>query len=76
MRWEVKLQKVNGEFEIDFPGEMITRLGLRDGDTLSIEEVEGGVMLRRVDPNFARAMEAYEVGARKYGNALRALADF
>ena len=59
---------------IEFPQAMVERLGLKEGDELSVVEQTNGILLTG-DSTFARVMEAYEVGSRKYENALRALAD-
>jgi len=37
-------------------------------------ETEQGVLLTPYDPNFERAMQIYERGAKKYRNALHELA--
>ena len=39
-----------------------------------VVETEDGLLITPYDPAFAKAMSAYERGARKYRNALRELA--
>ena len=44
------------------------------GDTAFAVETDRGVLLTAYDPNFARAMQIYARGAKRYRNALRELA--
>lgn len=71
---KVTLRKVGASLGVALPEELIDRLQLREGDELCVEETECGVTLTAHDPEFDRAMEVYERGARKYQNALRELA--
>lgn len=70
----VTLQRIGGSLGVALPDEVLERLQMREGDELCVVETECGVTLTAHDPEFDRAMEVYERGARKYQNALRELA--
>lgn len=70
----VRLQEMEDTYGTALPREMLDRMGLGDGDRLIVEEKDGGLFLKPVDPDLQEAMEIYERGARKYRNALRELA--
>jgi putative addiction module antidote len=70
----VTLQKVDGLLVVALPEELTDRLQLREGDELCVLELERGVTLTTHDPEFDRAMEAYERVSSRYENALRQLA--
>jgi putative addiction module antidote len=53
---------------------MADRLHVQAGDEVFVVETEQGVLLTPYDPEFQRAMKAYERTASKYRNALRELA--
>ena len=72
---KIVLREVDGEVGIEFPPDIVEEFGLKEGDLMSIEEVDGGLSLRRIEPDIERAREIYERGAEKYQNALRELAD-
>jgi putative addiction module antidote len=74
MTKKTTLRKMGGSLGVTLPKEVIDRLQMREGDSLSIVDTDDGVKLSPYDPEFDRAMEIYERGARKYRNALRELA--
>jgi hypothetical protein len=53
---------------------MAERLHVRAWDEVFVIETEKGVLVPPFDPEFQRAMVAYERTASKYRNALRELA--
>src|SRR6266550_8222350 len=53
---------------------VVERLRIAAGDNIFFVETEQGVLLTPYDPNFERAMQIYERGAKKYRNALHELA--
>jgi putative addiction module antidote len=73
---QVKLIKIGRSIGTIFPKEVLDQLGLKDGDTLELIVINGGIQLVAHDPNFDLVMEAYQTGASQYQNALRELADF
>lgn len=71
---KLKLQKVGNSLGISFPTEILEKLRLQEGDSLSLTETEEGIQLTLYDPEFERAMQLYQEGSTKYKNALRELA--
>jgi len=71
---KVKLRRMGGSVGATLPKEMAERLRVKPGDEVFMVETEQGLLITPFDPQFERAMEAYERGARKYRNALRELA--
>jgi hypothetical protein len=53
---------------------MTKRLHLDAGDAVFAVETAEGILLTPYDPEFERALELYQRGARKYRHALRELA--
>ena len=75
MATKLKLRKVGGSLSTIIPKELADRMNVREGDEFYAVETENGFLLTPVDPDFDRAMEAFEIGRRKYRNALRKLAE-
>ena len=71
---KVTLRRMGGSVGATLPKEMAERLHVRPGDEVFVIETEEGVLLTPYDPDFQRAMTAYERTASKYRNALRELA--
>lgn len=71
---KVTVRKMGGSVGATLPKDMIDRLHLAAGDELFVVETENGILLTPYDPQFGRAMVAYERTASKYRNALRELA--
>ena len=67
-------RRAGGSISATLPKDMMDRLNIEAGDQLFAIETERGVLLTPYDPNFERAMQIYERGAKKYRNALRELA--
>ncbi len=57
------------------PEELAERMQISEGDELFAVETENGVLLTTHDPDFERAMEAFEIVRKEYRNALRKLAE-
>lgn len=74
MKLEITLRKMGGSIGATLPKEFVDRLHLADGDRVHLIETEEGLLLTPFDPDFDRAMQIYERGAKKYQNALRELA--
>jgi len=71
---KVTLRQMGGSVGATLPKDMAERLHVRAGDEVFVVETEHGVLLTPYDPDFQRAMTAYERTASKYRNALRELA--
>jgi antitoxin MazE len=71
---KVKLRRMGGSVGATLPKDMAERLHLGPGDEIFVVEAEGGLLLTPFEPDFERAMIAYERTASKYRNALRELA--
>ena len=67
------LKKIGGSVATVLPKSMRDRFHLEAGDEVSVIETKDGLLITPFDPEFAKAMEAYERGAKKYRNALRQL---
>ena len=74
MRYVGKVQRIGDELGIVFPPDVIERIGLEESSEFVVVKHRDGILLT-TDRTFADAMHAYDEGAAKYRNALRALAD-
>jgi putative addiction module antidote len=70
----LKIRQTGGSVSATIPKEMAERLQIEPGDEIFAVETDAGILLTPYDPAFAKTMKVYERGARKYRNALRALA--
>lgn len=71
---KVTARKMGGSVGATLPKETVERFHIKAGDVLHLIETDEGILITPLDPEFDKAMEAYERGARKYRNALRELA--
>lgn len=70
----VTMRKMGGSLGLTLPKDLVEHLQTAEGEQLHAVKTEQGVLLTTFDPEFERAMEIYQRGARKYRNALRELA--
>jgi antitoxin MazE len=70
---EIKLQRSGGSSSVNLPKAMLDRHNLDTGEMAYAVDTEDGILITPYDPNFAKAMEIAERGAKKYKNALREL---
>ncbi len=68
------VRKIGNSEGIILPKEVLTRLGIKTGDTLSIIIGDNGVHLAPAETDLARQLEAAREGMNKYKVALRELA--
>ncbi len=68
------VRRVGGSVAVTLPKNVVERLRIAAGDNIFFVETEQGVLLTPYDPNFERAIQIYERGAKKYRNALHELA--
>ena len=71
MSFSAKIKTVDGEAVLTLPEDVLVRLGVAPGDTVSLEETAEGVLLRNVD---ARQMELAEEIMREHAETLKRLA--
>ena len=70
----VTARQMGGSIGVTVPKESVERLRIRVGDQLSVIDTPDGILITPLDPDFKKALKAYERGARKYRNALHELA--
>lgn len=72
---KLEIKKIGNSTGLILPKELLTRLGLAQGEWLSVTELaDGGIQLRRSDPVFDKGMEIAERAMKTYRNALSELA--
>ncbi len=72
---ELKVRKVGNSLGVILPREVVARLQVGEGDSLSlIEEGSSGFRLSPYDPDVARQVEVGKRVMRRYRNTLRELA--
>ena len=70
----LRARRIGNSVGITFPKDIRERYGIEDKSDLHVVETKDGLLVRRVDPDFAEAMAVFEEGAAAYRNALRELA--
>jgi putative addiction module antidote len=71
----LKIRKVGNSLGLIVPKEVSDQLRLKEGDSMHATIEGGGEMrLTPFDPNFEKALKAFERTRGKFRNALRALA--
>jgi putative addiction module antidote len=71
---ELKVRKVGNSLGVILPKEVISRLRVGAGDSLSLTEAAGSYRISAYDPDVARQVDAGKKAMRRYRNALRELA--
>lgn len=72
---EITLRQAGGSVTATLPKDMADRLRVGPGDKLYAIETDRGVLLTPYDPDFAKAMQAFEKVRRQYRNALKKLGE-
>lgn len=70
----VTIRKIGNSEGIIIPKEVLSRMGLKAGDTLQISEDGSAIELRPEQADMARQMKAARIAMDKYRVALRELA--
>ena len=71
---ELKIRKIGNSCGVILPREALEHLRVREGETVYVTRIPGGVQLNAHDPVFADGMRAFEHTRRKFRNAFRELA--
>ena len=70
----LKLRKIGNSYGVILPKEMLSRLKIKEGDTVYAHDIPDGVQITAADPDFEAGMAAFEHTNRKFRNAFRELA--
>ena len=70
----VTVIEVGDDLAVVLPEPVLQHLGVREGDTLTLEETPAGFVLSRRDPHVVRQIEAARKIMERYRNELRELA--
>lgn len=71
---KIKVTAVGNSVGVILPKEVVARLNVEKGDTLTLIDTPNGIELTPYDPEFEADMEAARKVMRKYRNTLRELA--
>ena len=74
MTKEVTLRQAGGSVSATLPKDMADRLRLEAGDRVLAVETDRGILLTPYAPETERALKVAAKAAKRYRNALRALA--
>jgi putative addiction module antidote len=70
----LKVRKIGNSLGVVLPKDVLAKLGVGEGDELSVSETSAGVALQRSDGEFQDQIEAARRAMKRYRNALRELA--
>ena len=70
---EITMRRSGGSVSVTIPKDMADRLHIGAGDRVFAIETDRGILLTPYDPDYDRAMQMYDRGARQYRNAMREL---
>jgi putative addiction module antidote len=71
---QLKVRKIGNSLGVILPREVVKRLKVAEGDSLSLSEGPDDYRLSAYDPAIARQVEVGEKIMRRYRNTLRELA--
>jgi len=69
-----KIQRLGDRHVVSLPPELLAELGWGAGDALTVEIVDGGIMLKRANSKHNEALKVARKAMRKYRAAFEALA--
>ena len=70
-----RIRKVGNSLGMILPHAALDVLHVKEGDSVCLAEVPGGLRLTAADTHFEDATQAAERGMRRYRNVLRKLAE-
>ncbi len=70
----LKIRKIGTSLGVVLPKELLTELGVGEGDTLYPVRTPDGVSLTQYDPDFAEILDDSRDYMRRHRNAMRELA--
>ncbi|MBL8546207.1 MAG: AbrB/MazE/SpoVT family DNA-binding domain-containing protein [Hyphomonadaceae bacterium] len=70
----LKVRKIGNSLGVVLPKDVLAKLGVSEGDDLSVSETPDGVALQRNDAELQEQIEAARRAMKRYRNALRELA--
>ena len=71
---KLELKKIGNSTGLILPKELLARLGLQQGDSVTVTETTDGLAIHRGDENFDRGMEIARKAMKTYRNTLKELA--
>jgi len=71
---QLKVRKIGNSFGVILPREVVARLKVTEGDSVSLSETPDGYRMNAYDPEIARQVEVGKKVMRRYRNTLRELA--
>ena len=72
---EITTRQAGGSITATLPKKMMDRLHISPGDKLYAIQTKDGVLLTPYDPNFDKAMQAFDKVRRQYRNTLKKLSE-
>lgn len=69
------IRKIGNSEGVIIPKEVLDRLGLKAGDSITLDEEAGKLILTPLEDDFARQLEHAEAFMDKYKTALKKLAE-
>lgn len=70
----LKITQIGNSLGLILPREIVERLHLEKGETVSVVETAQGIEITPFDPDFDKKLEAARKVTKRYRNALRELA--
>lgn len=70
----LKITQIGNSLGLILPREIVERLRLEKGETVSVVETPQGIEITPFDPDFDKKLEAARKVTKRYRNALRELA--
>lgn len=70
----LKITQIGNSLGLILPREIVERLRLAKGESVSVVETAQGIEITPFDPDFERKLEAARKVTKRYRNALRELA--
>ena len=71
---KLELKRIGNSTGLILPRDLLTRLGLDQGDSVVITEAPGGFKVSKYDETFARGLDIARKAMKTYRNALEELA--